>query len=102
MCKYEIPREQAIKYFTQGKTDLIDKWISKKGRPFQASLTCNTKGKRMLGWEFPPREPAKKKVAAEGDAPVKKVAAKKAPAKKAAAKKAPAKKAAVKKAAKKE
>jgi DNA topoisomerase-3 len=101
MCKYEIPREQAIKYFTQGKTDLIDKWISKKGRPFQASLTCNVKGKRMLGWEFPPREPAKKKVAAEGDAPAKKAPAKKAAAKK-AAKKAPAKKAPAKKAAKKE
>lgn len=97
MCKYEIPREQAIKYFTQGKTDLIDKWISKKGRPFQASLTCNTKGKRMLGWEFPPREPAKKKVAAEGDAPAKKAPARKAPAKKAPAKKAPVKKASAKK-----
>ncbi|MEM6917139.1 MAG: DNA topoisomerase, partial [Verrucomicrobiota bacterium] len=61
MCKYEIPRDQALKYFEEGKTDVIDQWISKKGRPFKAALTCNTKGKRMLGWEFPPREPAKKK-----------------------------------------
>ncbi|MEM1441271.1 MAG: DNA topoisomerase III [Verrucomicrobiota bacterium] len=63
MCKYEIPKEQALKYFQEGKTDVIDQWISKKGRPFKAALTCNTKGKRMLGWEFPPREPAKKKAA---------------------------------------
>ncbi|MBP6601732.1 MAG: DNA topoisomerase III [Verrucomicrobiales bacterium] len=92
MCKFEIPREQAIKYFTQGKTDIIDKWISKRGRPFQAALTCNATGKRMLGWEFPPREPAKKKVVGDGTAP-----AKKAPSKKAASKKAPTKKAASKK-----
>lgn len=71
MCKYEIPREQALKYFTEGKTDVIDKWISKKGRPFKAALTCNTKGRRMLGWEFPPREPSKKK-SAKKKAPAKK------------------------------
>lgn len=65
MCKFEIPREQALKYFTEGKTDVIDKWISKKGRPFKAALTCNKKGKRMLGWEFPPRETAKKKAPAK-------------------------------------
>ncbi len=80
MCKFQIPREQAIKYFTEGKTDVIDKWISKKGRPFSASLTCNPSGKRMLGWEFPPRENAKEK------GPAKKAVAKKAPAKKAAKK----------------
>jgi DNA topoisomerase-3 len=78
MCKFEIPKEQALKYFTEGKTDVIDKWISKKGRPFKAALTCNTKGRRMLGWEFPPREPAKKK----GAAAKKKTTTKKAAAKK--------------------
>ncbi len=70
MCKYQIPREQAVKYFTEGRTDVIDKWISKKGRPFSAALVCNTKGKRMLAWDFPPRENTKKK------APAKKAAAK--------------------------
>ena len=74
MCKYQIPRDQAVKFFTEGKTDLIDKFISKKNRPFSAYLACNTKGKRLLQWEFPPRE-------------AKPVAAKKAAAKKAAAKK---------------
>ncbi|MEM7697535.1 MAG: DNA topoisomerase III [Verrucomicrobiota bacterium] len=80
MCKYEIPREQALKYFTEGKTDVIDKWISKKGRPFKAALTCNTTGKRMLGWEFPPREP-KKKAATKKATAKKKTAKKKVAAK---------------------
>lgn len=79
MCKYEIPPEQAKKFFEEGKTDLIEEFISKKGRPFKAHLTCNAKGKRILNWEFPPREPKKK------------AASKKAPAKKAAAKKKAAK-----------
>lgn len=68
MCKYRIPREQALKFFTEGKTDLIDQFISKKNRPFSAHLVCNTKGKRLLQWQFPPREAkpaAKKKSAAK-------------------------------------
>ena len=60
MCKYMIPREQAVKFFAEGKTDLIEKFISKKGRPFAAHLRCNPKGKRILEWDFPPREPKKK------------------------------------------
>ena len=44
-------------------------------------MTCNRKGRRMLGWEFPPREPSKKKTAAK-KAATKKVAKKKAAAKK--------------------
>jgi DNA topoisomerase-3 len=67
MCQYEIPREQAIKFFTEGKTDLIDKWISKRGRPFSAHLACDTEGKTVLKWEFPEREV---KLDAEGN-PVK-------------------------------
>ncbi|MCB1063834.1 MAG: DNA topoisomerase III [Verrucomicrobiae bacterium] len=63
MCKYVIPRDQALKFFTEGKTDLIEHFISKKGRPFKAHLSCNPLGKRILNWEFPPREPAKKKTA---------------------------------------
>ena len=61
MCKYEIPVEQARKFFEDGQTDLIDKFISKKGRPFKAHLVCNPKGRRILNWQFPPREPRKKK-----------------------------------------
>ena len=57
----EIPREQALKLFLEGKTDVIAGFISKKGRPFSAHLLLDkTTGK--LGWEFPPRpkKPANK------------------------------------------
>lgn len=74
MCKFEIPREQALKFFEEGETDLIDKFISKKGRPFSAKLACNPKGRRILNWQFPPR---KKKVAAKKATAKKKVAAEK-------------------------
>lgn len=60
MCKVEIPPEQARKFFDEGRTDQIDTFISKKGRPFSARLVCNPKGKRILNWEFPPRAPKKK------------------------------------------
>jgi len=60
MCKFTISREQAKKFFEEGRTDLIEEFISKKGRPFKARLVCNPKGKRILNWEFPPREPKKK------------------------------------------
>ncbi len=71
LCKFEIPREQAIKFFKDGKTDFIDKFISKKGRPFTARLVCNPKGKRIMNWEFQPKE---KKPAAKKKAPAQKEA----------------------------
>ena len=88
MCKYEIPREQALKFFTEESTDLIEQFISKKGRPFSAKLACNPKGRRILNWQFPPR---KKKVPV--DKSEDKKVAKKKTAKKKAAKKKVAKKA---------
>ena len=54
MCQKEIPREQAIQLVTVGKTDLIEKFTSKKGRPFDAYLVRH--GAKMT-WEFPPRKP---------------------------------------------
>ncbi len=83
MCKVVLTREQALKFFTEGETDLIETFISKKGRPFSAKLGCNAKGRRILSWQFPPR---KKKV------PAKKVTAKKATSQKKAVKKKAAKK----------
>lgn len=57
MCQKPISREQAIQLVTDGKTDLIQGFISKRGRPFDAHLLRNG-GK--IGWEFPPRKtPAK-------------------------------------------
>ena len=89
MCKYDIPPEQAKKFFVDGATDVIEDWISKKGRPFQAQLLCNPKGRMIMGWKFPPRA---KKAAAKKKAPAKKAAAKKKAAKKKAAKKKAARK----------
>ncbi len=64
-----IEREQMTKLLTTGKTDLIDKFISKKGRPFSAYLVRQPDGK--TGFEFEPREPkagGKGKAAASGPA----------------------------------
>jgi DNA topoisomerase-3 len=54
MCQKAIPPEQAIKLVGEGKTDLIENFISKKGRPFSAFL--KREGARFA-WEFPPRAP---------------------------------------------
>ena len=61
MCQKAIPREAAIQLVTQGKTDLIQGFISKKGRPFDAFLK---REKERISWEFPPRKP---KVDKEGN-----------------------------------
>ncbi len=69
LCKKEITEENARKFFVEGKTGLIEGMISKKGRPFKAFLACKPGEKRLLSWEFPPREPkapgAKKKKASK-------------------------------------
>ncbi len=49
---------------TRGKTDLINGFISKKKRPFDAYLVLDDKGK--LGFEFPPRKRKGGKKAANG------------------------------------
>ena len=62
-CKFKINREilqqpieraQAQKLLTARKTDLLDKFISKAGRPFPAYLVMDDAGK--VTFEFPPRE----------------------------------------------
>jgi DNA topoisomerase-3 len=45
----EIPKEQVEKLIGAGKTDLLPKFISKKGRPFSAHLKLEN-GK--VGFEF--------------------------------------------------
>jgi DNA topoisomerase-3 len=60
LCQKEITQANAIKFFTEGKTDLIEGMISKKGKPFSTYLLCKAGEKRLLGWEFPPREPRPK------------------------------------------
>ena len=51
-----IEREQAVKLLTTGKTDLLEKFISKTGRPFSAWLVLGDGGK--VGFEFPERDSA--------------------------------------------
>jgi DNA topoisomerase-3 len=57
----EIPKEQVQKLITTGKTDLLPKFISKKGRPFSAHLKLEN-GK--VGFEFAEKTPRAKKSAA--------------------------------------
>ncbi len=59
-----IERAQAAKLLTTGKTDLLDKFISKKGRPFKAFLVLKD-GK--VGFEFEPRAAKSRRGAAKGE-----------------------------------
>ena len=51
----EIDRAQMNKLLATGRTDLLPKFISKKGRPFSAYLVVGEGGK--VGFEFAPRAP---------------------------------------------
>ena len=63
-CKFKIgkailqqpvDREQATKIITDGRSDLLDKFVSSKtGREFKAFLVMQ--GKTKVGFEFPDRE----------------------------------------------
>lgn len=61
-----IERPQMTKLLATGKTDLLQKFISKKGRPFGAYLVVGKDGK--VGFEFEPR-PARGKSAAKAKEP---------------------------------
>ena len=68
ICQRAIPPEQAVKIFTEGKSDLLPRFISKKGKPFQAYLKLE--GAKVT-FEFEPRKPKappKKKAPAEAGA----------------------------------
>jgi DNA topoisomerase-3 len=52
MCQKAITREMAIALVSEGKTAVIEGFISKKGRPFSAML--KREGPKF-SWEFPPR-----------------------------------------------
>lgn len=55
VCKRELTREEAIAYLAEGKTALIEDFISRYGRPFKATLLLNRETGRHQ-FEFPPRE----------------------------------------------
>ncbi|MHB2017219.1 MAG: DNA topoisomerase 3 [Candidatus Xenobia bacterium] len=54
VCRREMTREEAATYFSTGKTELIDDFVSKRNRPFKAFLYLKDTGR--YGFEFPPRE----------------------------------------------
>jgi DNA topoisomerase-3 len=58
ICQREIPHEQIMKLIQNGKTDLIPRFISKKGKPFAAFLKLEGD---KVSFEFEPRKPAAKK-----------------------------------------
>ena len=61
----EIPKEQVQKLIATGKTDLLPKFISKKGRPFSAHLKLE---KNKVGFEFAAKVPRPKKTPAQKSA----------------------------------
>ena len=60
VCKREMTEEEVQSFFSEeGKTEMLDNFISKRGRPFRGALKRKPTGKH--GFEFPPREPRKKR-----------------------------------------
>jgi DNA topoisomerase-3 len=51
----QMTKEEMVKLLTNGKTDLLHKFISKKGRPFSAYLALGKDGR--VSFEFEPRKP---------------------------------------------
>jgi len=68
----EMKREELAKLLETGRTDLLEKFISKKGRPFNAFLVWDEK-KKQTRFEFEPRK-AKKGAKAQRDKGTKKTA----------------------------
>jgi DNA topoisomerase III len=62
-----IERDQLQKLLRDGRTDLLPRFISKKGRPFKAYLVKSTGG--SIGFEFQPRPNKAAAAPAEADAP---------------------------------
>jgi len=81
-----IEREQMQKLLATGRTDLLHRFISKKGRPFSAFLVRGADGK--VGFEFAPRaaKPGAAKPAAADAKPAQAKASVVKPAAKSAAK----------------
>src|SRR5438093_3542397 len=58
ILQHPVDREQMKKLLTTGKTDLLARFISRKGRPFKAFLVLTDK--KDVGFEFEKREPKQK------------------------------------------
>jgi hypothetical protein len=66
VCKREITRDEAIVYLEKGRTDLLEDFTSRFGRPFSAMLVLREDGRH--GFEFPPRR-GRAAGGADADAP---------------------------------
>jgi DNA topoisomerase III len=68
VCHREMSVEEIAAFFAEaGKTEILDGFISKRGRPFRGALFRKPTGRH--GFEFPPREKrAPKKPTAKGTA----------------------------------
>lgn len=81
VCKREITRDEAIEYFRDGKTQVLEGFTSRKGRPFSAQLYLKEENGRV-GFEFPTSrsgdgEGAKKRTSKKKASTKKKAVAKK-------------------------
>ncbi len=54
ICKRDISVDEAKKILTEGKSELIEDFVSKRGKNFPAFLVLEDK---KVGFEFPPRAP---------------------------------------------
>ena len=105
VCKREITREEFLIYLRTGKTELLDSFTSRFGRPFSATLVLKESGRH--GFEFPPRKTKGAREASPGAAAGAKTTRRKATTKrkptrkKASAKKTTRKKASARKATRK-
>ncbi|MDR4521508.1 MAG: DNA topoisomerase III [Nitrosomonas sp.] len=61
-----IEPDQVVKLLEKGRTDLLNKFISKKGRPFSAYLIRNAEGK--IGFEFEQKKTRKETDVSAGSA----------------------------------
>jgi DNA topoisomerase-3 len=86
VCKREITRDEALSYVRDGKTEMLEDFTSRFGRPFTAKLFLKDNGRH--GFEFAPRAASKKATGKKGGKKAtRKKAGKKTTRKKSAAKK---------------
>ncbi|MCS1409340.1 MAG: DNA topoisomerase 3 [Verrucomicrobia subdivision 3 bacterium] len=54
ICQQPVERTQMVKLLTNGRTDMLDKFVSRRGFPFTAALILEDSGK--VGFKFAPRD----------------------------------------------
>jgi DNA topoisomerase-3 len=64
LCKREMKREEIVPMIETGSTAVLEKFISKRGRPFSAKLVLQPGGR--FTFEFPERKPKAPKTTGEG------------------------------------